>query len=85
MLDLRFTAFAGFCLRDLGGPRRARSLPKDIVNHVSGEIAKIVRDPAIRERLAREGYESVGNTPAEQFMRDEVAKWANVIKRPASR
>lgn len=41
-----------------------------------------MRDPAIRERLAREGYESVGNTPAEyeQFMRDEVAKWAKVIK-----
>jgi tripartite-type tricarboxylate transporter receptor subunit TctC len=57
-------------------------LPKDIANRVSTEVAKIVREPAMRERLAREGYEAVGNTPAEyeQFMRDEVAKWAKVIK-----
>jgi hypothetical protein len=48
-----------------------------------------IRYPGMRSRLvgigcrlAREGYESVGNTPAEyeQFMRDEVAKWAKVIK-----
>ena len=57
-------------------------LPKDIVNRVSNEVAKIVRDPAIRERLARDGYEPVGNSPAEceQFMHVEVAKWAKVIK-----
>ena len=57
-------------------------MPKDIVNRVSNEVAKIVRDPAIRERLARDGYEPVGNSPAEyeQFMRVEVAKWARVIK-----
>jgi tripartite-type tricarboxylate transporter receptor subunit TctC len=58
------------------------SLPKDIVNRVSNEVAKVVRDPAIRERLARDGYEPVGNSPAEyeQFMRVEIAKWARVVK-----
>ena len=56
--------------------------PKEIVNRVSGEIQKILRDPAIREQLAKLGYEAVGNTPEEYdaFMRQEVALWAKVIK-----
>jgi tripartite-type tricarboxylate transporter receptor subunit TctC len=56
--------------------------PKEIVNRVSGEIQKILRDPAIREQLAKLGYEAVGNTPEEYdaFMRKEVALWAKVIK-----
>jgi tripartite-type tricarboxylate transporter receptor subunit TctC len=38
-------------------------LPKSIVNRVSMEVSKIVHDPAMRERLAAEGYEALGNTP----------------------
>jgi tripartite-type tricarboxylate transporter receptor subunit TctC len=55
--------------------------PKEIVNRVSGEIQKILRDPAMREQLAKLGYEAVGNTPEEYetFMRNEVALWAKVI------
>ena len=56
--------------------------PKEIVNRVSGEVQKILRDPAMKEKLAQQGYEAVGSTPEEyeKFMRDEVAKWAKVIK-----
>jgi len=56
-------------------------LPTQISERIAHEVAKIVQDPAIREQLARDGYEPVGNTPAEclQFMRDEVARWATVI------
>jgi tripartite-type tricarboxylate transporter receptor subunit TctC len=56
--------------------------PKEIVNRVSGEIQKILRDPGMREQLAKLGYEAVGSTPEEyaDFMRNEVALWAKVIK-----
>ena len=56
-------------------------VPKTIVERISSEVAKIVREPAMRERLASDGYEAVGNTPAEfeQFMREEIARWAKVI------
>ena len=79
MAEAGVSDFASGTWAGLIGPA---SLPKDIVNRVSNEVAKIVRDPAIRERLARDGYEPVGNSPAEyeQFMRVEVAKWARVIK-----
>ena len=79
MAEAGVSDFASGTWAGLIGPA---SLPKDIVNRVSSEVAKIVRDPAIRERLARDGYEPVGNSPAEyeKFMREEVAKWAKVIK-----
>ena len=56
--------------------------PKEIVNRVSAEVQKILRDPAMREKLAQQGYEAVGGTPEEfeKFMRDEVAKWAKVVR-----
>jgi tripartite-type tricarboxylate transporter receptor subunit TctC len=56
--------------------------PKEIVARVSGEIQRILRDPAMREQLAKLGYEAVGGTPEEfdAFFREEVARWAKVIK-----
>jgi tripartite-type tricarboxylate transporter receptor subunit TctC len=56
--------------------------PKEIVNRISAEVQKILRDPAMQEKLAREGYEAIGSTPEEysQFYRDDVARWAKVIK-----
>ena len=79
MAEAGVSDFASGTWAGLIGPA---GLPKDIVHRVSNEVAKIVRDPTIRERLARDGYEPVGNSPAEyeQFMREEVAKWAKVIK-----
>jgi len=57
-------------------------VPKEIIERVAGEAKKALADPAMRERLAREGYVAVGSTPQEyeKFFRDEVAKWAKVIK-----
>ena len=38
--------------------------------------------PAVREQLAAQGAEPVGDSPEEfaRFMRDEIAKWAKLIK-----
>ena len=57
-------------------------LSKDIANRLANEIGKIMRDPAIRENFARQGYEAIGSSAAEYeaFYRAEVALWAKVIK-----
>jgi tripartite-type tricarboxylate transporter receptor subunit TctC len=36
----------------------------------------------MREKLAQQGYEGIGNSPEdyEKFMREEIARWAKVIK-----
>ncbi len=55
---------------------------KPIVEKLSREVAAAVRRPEIKERFVQLGIEPVGNTSAEftQFLKDEVAKWAKVIK-----
>jgi tripartite-type tricarboxylate transporter receptor subunit TctC len=56
--------------------------PKDIVNRLSRETARILKLPDVSARLADLGAEPVGGTP-EQFsahIKAEIAKWAKVIK-----
>jgi tripartite-type tricarboxylate transporter receptor subunit TctC len=56
--------------------------PKAIVDKLQAEVAKIVREPDIRERMAALGGEPVGNTP-DQFaaiVKGDVAKWKKVVK-----
>ena len=56
--------------------------PKDIVDKLSRETARILKLPDVSARLADLGAEAVGGTP-EQFaahFKSEIAKWAKVIK-----
>ena len=55
--------------------------PRDIVDKLYREIARVVALPEVKERLAAIGYTPVANTPDEfsaQIKRD-VARWAKVI------
>jgi tripartite-type tricarboxylate transporter receptor subunit TctC len=56
--------------------------PPAIIEQLSGEIAKAMSTPAMRERALQEGATSVGSTPAQfdRFVRDEIAKWTPIIK-----
>ena len=56
--------------------------PAAIVEQLSGEIAKAMATPAIRERAMQEGATPVGNTPAQfdRFVRGEIAKWTRIIR-----
>jgi tripartite-type tricarboxylate transporter receptor subunit TctC len=56
--------------------------PTGIVEQLSGEIAKTMASPAMRERAMQEGATPVGTTPAEfgQFVRAEITKWTRIIK-----
>jgi len=56
--------------------------PADRVARLGKDIGEATRRPEIRERFVQLGIEPVGNSPAEfgRFLRDEVEKWAKVIK-----
>jgi tripartite-type tricarboxylate transporter receptor subunit TctC len=56
--------------------------PHAIVERLSTEVAKVVKDPEIQKRFTQLGIEPVGSTPEEagKFLQDEVAKWAKVIQ-----
>jgi tripartite-type tricarboxylate transporter receptor subunit TctC len=57
--------------------------PAAAVNRISAEIARGLAVRETREKLAAQGVEVVGSTPAElgRLIQADVAKWADVIKR----
>ncbi len=60
----------------------AAQTPKDILNKLAAETARILRLPDVNARLSELGAEPVGSTP-QQFdshIRSEIVKWAKVIK-----
>ena len=56
--------------------------PKPIVERLHSEIAKILREPEMQERLAKLGMQGADMTTDQiaAFQKAEVAKWAAVIK-----
>jgi len=56
--------------------------PKDIVGKLSTAIAQAVQTPDMKQRLAGIGTEPAANTPEQfaAFLREETAKWADVIR-----
>ncbi len=55
---------------------------RDIVSKLNSAIVKSLQSPDVRERLAGQGAEAIGNTP-EQFtaqMQRDLVKWAKVVK-----
>ena len=57
-------------------------VPKPVVDTLSKEIVAAMEVPAIREGMLRQGFEPVGNTPAEfaKFIREEIPRWEKVVK-----
>ena len=56
--------------------------PRDVVAKLNGEIVRAIKAPDVRERLASEGADFVGDTPEDltAFVKAEIAKWAKVVK-----
>lgn len=61
--------------------------PKDIVSFLQAAIAKALHSPDIKQRLASQGAEGIGNTPEEfdAYVKSEKEKWAKVVERVGAR
>jgi tripartite-type tricarboxylate transporter receptor subunit TctC len=72
----------GFDMTAWMGLFGAAGTPKDIVNRVSSEVARIVQLPDVRSRMLGQGAEPVGGTPQElaDLMARETALYAKIIK-----
>ena len=56
--------------------------PPAIVNKVAADIARLAKQPALRERFAAGGMEAMSTTPQQfaQTIRTEAAKWKKVVE-----
>jgi len=70
--------YAGLWL-GIWGPAK---LPRDITERLSSDVAKLLKLPDVKERLASQGMEPIGNTPAQfaEFVRKENETWSKVVK-----
>jgi tripartite-type tricarboxylate transporter receptor subunit TctC len=57
-------------------------VPRDIITRLNAELARALATPEVRERILATGNEAISSSPEElgAFIRDEIAKWAKVIK-----
>jgi tripartite-type tricarboxylate transporter receptor subunit TctC len=53
-----------------------------VISKINADVLKVVRSPELVEKLKSEGSDPVGSSVPDYaaFLRDEIAKWAKVIK-----
>ena len=56
--------------------------PRRVIDELNGAINDAVRDPSVRERMARINMEPAGGTPEEldRFLRDQITRWGAAIR-----
>ena len=74
--------YAGVTASTYWGVLAPKGTSKEIVDRVSAEFAKAIRDPDVQKRIADLGYLPIGGSSADYAanIKSEIAKWAPVIK-----
>lgn len=56
--------------------------PPDVVDKINGELVRMLKEPSVRERMAKEGADPVGSSPQQfaQRVANEIDKWSKVAK-----
>ncbi|ARP87443.1 Bug family tripartite tricarboxylate transporter substrate binding protein [Bordetella genomosp. 9] len=59
----------------------AAGTPKAVIDKIQRDTAKVLAQPAIREKLAGQGMTPVGNTPAQlvKSIQEESGKWEAIV------
>jgi tripartite-type tricarboxylate transporter receptor subunit TctC len=73
---------AGFEAGSWYGVLAPAGTPREVVTRLHGETVRMLGLPDVRQKLASEGAEAIGNTPEEfaaQIQRD-IARWAKVAR-----
>jgi tripartite-type tricarboxylate transporter receptor subunit TctC len=76
------SGFPGFDASSWFGLAGPAGLPREIVEKIASEVARVLAQPAMREKFIQQGADPVGSTPQEfgDYMRAETAKWAQLVK-----
>jgi len=75
--------FRDFDVREFGGLVAPAGTPREIVDRIAGEIAKIVSSQGVKERFASMGMDAATQLGPDAFgalIRSELAKWSKVVR-----
>src|SRR6185295_3300766 len=74
--------FPGFAADAWYGILATGGTPRPIIDKLHAEVARILKLPEAKERLANVGFEIVGSTPNEfaKLIREEIPKWTKVVR-----
>ena len=72
----------GFEVSSGFGLLAAAGTPRNIISRLNAQAVKSLQVQEVRERLASQGAEPVGNTPEQYdtYVRAEIAKWAKLVQ-----
>ena len=72
----------GYTVTSWYGVLAPAATSQEIINRLNGGIARVMRSPDMKDRLAGEGAEPTSSTPAEfaAFIKTEIAKWGKVVR-----
>ena len=56
--------------------------PQPVIARLNGDVVRVLRSPDVVKRLAAQGVDVIGNTPAEfaAFIRQDIEKYAKLVK-----
>ncbi len=75
--------FRDFDVREFSGLVAPAATPREIIDRIAGEIAKIVSSQDVKQRFVSMGLDVPTQLGPEAFgvlIRSEVAKWSNVVR-----
>jgi tripartite-type tricarboxylate transporter receptor subunit TctC len=72
----------GYELTNWFGLVAPAATPRDTVARIHADVVKLLRDPAVAEKLSAMGATAIGNAPAEfgAAMRADSEKWGKLIQ-----
>ncbi len=72
----------GYSATSWNGVLTPAGVPQPILRKLNADIVKVMHGAEVRERLAGDGAEPVGNSAQEfgAFIRSEIEKWTKVVK-----
>ena len=78
---------AGFEVVSWNGLAAPAGTPDAVIRRIHAEAVKALNDPEVKQKLAAQGADLVGSTPAEYdaFVRAETEKWTRVIEQSGAK
>ena len=73
----------GFDVRDWQGVVAPAKTPRPVIDRLAAELAKVLEQPEIKQRLAGIGMEPVADSSPKAFgalIQSELARWAKVVR-----